>query len=63
MPGMEAKKIDISELSDRVMLGISKASRILVETSAANGRSLIVYVNGEIKKVPAKELLSRLPQK
>ncbi|MDX2045266.1 MAG: hypothetical protein SFU87_00680 [Chitinophagaceae bacterium] len=58
---MKNKQTDINELSEKVMLGLQKALRKLVETSAAEGRSLVIKVNGEIKKVPAKELLHKLP--
>jgi uncharacterized protein YicC (UPF0701 family) len=59
---MKNKQTDINELSEKVMLGLQKALRKLVETSAAEGRSLVIKVNGEIKKVLAKELLHKLPQ-
>lgn len=59
----ERRKILISDLSEKVMLGIRIASHKLVRTSAAEGRSLVIFENGEIKKVPARELLSRLSSK
>jgi hypothetical protein len=34
-----------------------------VEESAANGRSLVISVGGEVKNVPAKELLLRVAKK
>jgi hypothetical protein len=58
---MKNKQTDINELSEKVMLGLQKALRKLVETSAAEDRSLVIKVNGEIKKIPAKELLHSLP--
>jgi hypothetical protein len=54
-------KIELEELSAKVMLGLQKAIRKLVEESAAKNRSLVVKINGEIKKVPAKDLLHTLP--
>ena len=57
----ETKKIDINELSIKVIDGVSKALRKLVETSAANNESLIIGdTDGNSKSVPAKELLKRL---
>ena len=56
---MEKKETDLSEFSTKVMLGLQKAIRKLVETSAAENRSLVIKENGEIKTVPAKELLKR----
>jgi len=32
----------------------------LVEESAAAGESLVISVNGEVKKVPAKDLLPQV---
>jgi len=49
-------------LSDRVLLGLRKAMRKLVEETAANDGSLVVKNDGIIKEVPAKELLGRLPK-
>ena len=55
---METNKSQPTELFSKILLGMAKASRKLVEESAASGRSLVVYMDGEIKKVPAKDLLS-----
>ncbi len=60
---MEANKSELDELSDKIMQGMAKASRKLVEKSAANGRSLVISENGEVKKVPAKDLLPRVSGK
>jgi hypothetical protein len=57
---MVKSKHDLSELTRKVLEGVTEANRKLVEESAAAGRSLVVSVNGEIKKVPAKELLAQL---
>jgi len=57
----ENKKLELSEFSEKVMIGLKKAMRKLVEESAAQDRSLVVKIDGEIKKVPAKELLKTLP--
>jgi hypothetical protein len=57
---MENKEMTIDELSEKVMTGLKKALRKLVEKSAVENRSLIVKIDGEIKSVPAKELLKLL---
>jgi hypothetical protein len=55
---MENKKTDINELSEKVLFGMKKALRKLVETSAANNEDLVVGdKEGRIMTVPAKELL------
>jgi hypothetical protein len=56
---MEINKSELAELSDRILQGIKESSRKLVEESAVKDRSLVIYIDGEIKKVPAKELLSK----
>jgi hypothetical protein len=35
----------------------------LVEESAANGPSLVVCIDGEVKTVPAKDLLPKVSEK
>jgi hypothetical protein len=58
---MENKKTDINELSEKVLLGMKKALRKLVETSAANNEDLVIGdKDGKIMNVPAKDLLSSL---
>ena len=57
---MESNKSQPTELFSRILAGMKKATRKLVEESAAQGRSLVVSVNGEAKSVAAKELLSQL---
>lgn len=55
---MTSKKTDVSELSQKVLIGLRKAIRKLVESSAANNENLVIgNKEGEIKIVPAKELL------
>jgi len=52
------KKTDITELSEKVLTGLRKALRKLVETSAANNESLVIAdEDGSVKLVLAKELL------
>src|SRR5882672_11897724 len=55
---MDNKETNISELSDKVLKGLKKAIRKLVETSAANNKELIIGDKyGNVKSVPAKKLL------
>ena len=59
---MDNKRLDISELSERVLQGLKKALRKLVETSAENNEELVVGDKfGNFKSVPAKDLLKKLP--
>ena len=60
---MEANKSELDELSDKILQGMAEASRKLVEQSAASGRSLVISEDGEVKKVPAKDLLPRVSKK
>jgi len=53
-------KPELSDLSKKIIQGITEATRKLVEERAAANRSLVVFVDGETKQVPAKELLSKL---
>ena len=58
---IDNKKTDISDFAAKILEGINKAHRKLVETSAANNEELIVGDNnGSFKSVPAKELLKSL---
>lgn len=60
---MENKNANFAELSERLLQGIRKALRKLVETSAANGESLVIGdQDGKIKTIPAKDLLETLPK-
>ena len=56
-------KTDFDALSNKIIEGVNKALRELVETSAANNQSLVVGDDkGGFKSVPAKELLKTLPK-
>ncbi len=56
-------KTDFDQLSIKIMNGVNKALRKLVETSAANNECLVVGDDkGGFKSVPAKELLKTLPK-
>jgi hypothetical protein len=60
---MEANKSEFDELSDKILQGMAEASRKLVEESALAGRSLVISENGEVKKVPAKDLLPKVTKR
>lgn len=50
-----------ADWTEKIREGVLKALRKLAEESAAKGESLVVKIDGEIKEVPAKELLATLP--
>lgn len=55
---MEDRIIDINELSDKVLEGMKRAMKKLVETSAKNDEELVIRdKDGLVKSVPAKDLL------
>ena len=59
----QTKDANWNELSEKIVAGVNKALRKLVETSAANDKSLVVGDDqGNFKTVPAKELLKNLPK-
>jgi hypothetical protein len=60
---MEPNRSELDQLSDKILEGMAEASRRLVEESAVNGRSLVISENGEVKRVPASELLSKVSKK
>ena len=60
---MENNKSELDKLSDKILQGMTEASRKLVEQGAASGRSLVISEDGEVKRVPAKDLLSRVSGK
>lgn len=56
--------MDINEFASKVLEGMKRANRKLVEAAAANNESLIIgEKDGSFKAVPAKELLKTLPTK
>ena len=60
---VQANDSDWDEISLKILAGVNKALRKLVETTAANGGELIVSDGkGNVKSVPAKELLKTLPR-
>ncbi|WP_257666669.1 hypothetical protein [Parapedobacter tibetensis] len=54
--------LDKNSFTDKILFGVQKALRKLAEEAAANDESLVVKIDGEIKDVPAKELLKTLPE-
>jgi hypothetical protein len=52
--------LELSGLFKKILKGMNDATRKLVEESAAAGESLVISVNGEVKKVPAKDLLPQV---
>ena len=50
-------KQDNIELYKKIQAGLKLAFRRLYEQKAANNETVVISVNGEIKRVPAKELL------
>ncbi len=60
---VQTKSTELDEFAEKVLGGVNKALRKLVETSAAKGESLVVSDGkGNVKSVPAKELLKTLPK-
>ena len=57
---METDKTHPTELFNKILEGMRKASRKLVQESAALDRSLVISENGEVKSVPAKNLLPQV---
>lgn len=49
--------------ADRILAGVEKSSRRLVEETALKGGSLVIKRDDVIQHVPAKELLKTLPPK
>lgn len=58
---MTAKEKELQELSSKVMRGMKIALKRLVEKSAANNEDLVIGdKDGNVKIVPAKDLLSSM---
>jgi hypothetical protein len=59
----EESQAELDELADKVLIGVNRAIRKLVEVSAANNAELVIGdKDGNVRSVPAKELLKTLPQ-
>ena len=58
---LKNRSTDISELSEQVLRGVNKALRELIEANAAIGEDMVIGdKDGNVKIVPAKELLKGL---
>jgi predicted ABC-type ATPase len=58
---MEDKTIYLDEFDEKILAGLRKAIKKLVETSAKNDEELVIGdKDGKIKSVPAKDLLRRV---
>lgn len=51
-----------ASFSEKLLYGVQKALRKLAEETAAKDGNLVVKIDGEIKDVPAKDLLKTLPK-
>ncbi len=61
---IQTKDAELEEFAEKILYGVNKALRKLVETSAAKDGSLVVSDGkGNPKLVPAKELLKTLSDK
>lgn len=49
-----------AELLNKIEAGLKLAVRRLYEKKAANNETAVICVNGEIKRVPASDLLKKL---
>jgi len=58
---MENKRTDVNELAEKVLVGMKKAIKKLVETKAKNNQDLVIGdKDGNIRTVPAKDLLNTI---
>ncbi|GAC1301060.1 MAG: hypothetical protein NVSMB24_03180 [Mucilaginibacter sp.] len=58
---VQTKSPDMDEFSKKILLGVNKALRKLVETSASDNKNLVISDGkGNVRSVPAKELLKTL---
>ena len=58
---MKSNNIKEGDLGEKVLAGTKLALKKLVEIRAAEGKSLVVKINGVVKRVPARELLNNFP--
>jgi hypothetical protein len=58
---LNKRDTEISELSEKILAGVNKALRKLIERNAANDEDMVIGdIDGNFKIVPAKELLKGL---
>ena len=60
---METNKSELTGLFKKILQGMNDATRKLVEENAVSGGSLVTSVNGEVKNIPAKDLLPQISGK
>lgn len=60
---MKTNKPELTGLFKSILRGMNDVTRKLVEENAASGGSLVISINGEVKRVPAKDLLPKVYQK
>jgi len=53
---MDSQKQDNTELLNKIEFGLKLAIRRLYEKKAANNENAIVYMNGKVMHIPAREL-------
>jgi hypothetical protein len=57
---MPDQRIDIEDLSEKVLKGVQKAVSDLIEANAAKGKDMVIgNEDGSFKIVPAKDLLPK----
>ena len=55
---IQSKSAELDDFAEKILGGVNKALKNLVETAAAKNDTLVVSDgNGNVKSVPAKELL------
>lgn len=59
---MDNAKDNFDELAEKIVAGVQRAVRKMVEASAVKGESVVIGdADGSIKYIPAKELLKSYP--
>jgi hypothetical protein len=58
-----SRKLENAELLNKIEAGLKLAIRKLYEQKAANNETAVICVNGEIKRLPASELLKQYDSK
>jgi hypothetical protein len=60
---VQNKSAELDQFAERILSGVNKALKKLVETAAAKNDSLVVSDGkGNVKSVPAKELLKNFSE-
>jgi hypothetical protein len=58
-----SRKQENIQLLDKIEAGLKLAVRRLYEKKAANNETAVICVNGEIKHIPARDLLKNMDSK